>query len=197
MASKHDKPTSVIHKLSSLQPSSSLPSFPGPPRPHSRTNSGRSTALRSAEEQLRYIREGDTSWQRQHPDSSNESPSSPTTSSSSTAVAMNGDDQTKTEQTIRVYLHHVRKTDTMPLILLAYKISATMLKKANRLWSTDSIQSREKLYLPVDDCGVKAQSCPYPPKSNITSKEDKQIGLDERTNAHGDNGEWPPRLRDQ
>jgi hypothetical protein len=110
---------------------------------------------------------------------------------------MNGDEQTKTERTVRVYLHHVRKTDTMPLILLAYEISAAVLKKANRLWATDSIQSREKLYLPVHECGVKAQSCPSPPRSNIMFKKDTQIGLDERTNAHGDNGEWPPRLRDQ
>lgn len=192
MASRHD--TSTFESIS-LSPSlSSSSRQPRPPQ--SRANSGRSI-LRSAEEQLRHIREGDTSWQCQQAASSDEFSVSRPTSSSSTIVTLNGEDPARTERTVRVYLHHVRKTDTIPLILLAYEISAAVLKKANRLWATDSIQSRDKLYIPVDECGVEPQPCPAPQNSNDYSTKNGQVGIDEPVNGHGENGGWPPRLPDQ
>ena len=125
MASRHaPSPFETTYSPSS-EPLPSLPSTPTQSRPApSRLNSRRSTLL-SAEEQLRYLKEGDTSWQRQRTDVVTGSSNSRPSSSSSTVRTLNGDDRdAKGERTVRVYLHHVRKTDTLPLILLAYEISA-------------------------------------------------------------------------
>src|SRR5208282_6060814 len=197
MASRHaPSPFETTYPPSS-EPLSSLSSTPTQSRPApSRLNFRRSTLL-SAEEQLRYLKEGDTSWQRQRTDVVTGSSNSRPSSSSSTVRTLNGDDRdAKGERTVRVYLHHVRKTDTLPLILLAYEISAVSLRKANRLWATDSIQSREKLHLPVDECAVKPERCTSPLQTNGPLHENGDVDIDQLSKAHGENGEWPPRLHD-
>src|SRR5271170_7374010 len=89
--------------------------------PAQRLNSGKST-LRSAEEQLRDIRRGDTSWQCSNSPLFFDSPRPRQSNLSSSVDKLDDeDDRAITEPQIRVYLHHVRKTDTMPLILLAYE----------------------------------------------------------------------------
>jgi hypothetical protein len=193
MSSRHER------SPSSPQPSSiansSVPVSPQKPRarpPHSRNNSSRS-ALRSAEEQLQDIRDGDTSWQRSHSPSVVDSSSLDGLSPGAENAEANNNNNAKKEPTVRVYLHHVRKTDTLPLLLLAYETSATVLKKSNRLWSTDSIQSRKELYLPMEECGIKAQPCqpPQDPKSKTSAAR----SLDNKHyHTNIENGEWPVRL---
>jgi hypothetical protein len=193
MASRND------HLLSQpISAPSSRSATPHPTRPPAqRLNSGKST-LRSAEEQLRDIRQGDTSWQRTNSPLPFDSPRSRQSNSSSSVDKLDeGDDRATREPQIRVYLHHVQKTDTMPLILLAYEISASVLKKSNRLWAADSIQSREKLYLPVDECGVIPVPCSPPLKPKDTLLNGVQADLDKASKAQGENGEWPPRLPNQ
>lgn len=56
-----------------------------------------------------------------------------------------------------VYLHHVRKEDTLAGITIRYNCSAMALRKANRMWPNDTVQSRPVLILPVDACGVKGK----------------------------------------
>lgn len=185
MSSRHDVRTSPRNRNnSSPQQSSIRDARPANPR----HDSSRSTLL-SAEEQLRNIREGDTSWQLNHVLHANGNPID-VAASSPNKVNLVPSDQKGTAPTVRVYLHHVRKTDTLPLILLAYGISATVLKKANRMWATDSIQSRKKLYLPVDECSVETEPCP-PPASSAEARNENTM---ERSNVHGENGDWPPRL---
>jgi hypothetical protein len=197
MASRHAPSPFEITYSPSSPSSSSFPTILGQSRPpHLQVNSSRST-LRSAEEQLRYLKEGDTSWQRRQQinivaESSNSRPSS----SSSTVRTSNGDRDAKSERTVRVYLHHVRKTDTLPFILLAYEISGAVLRKSNRLWATDSIRSRDTLHLPVDECAVKPERCIFPPQTNGLLDENCDVGIDKHAKAHGENGEWPPRLHD-
>jgi len=84
----------------------------------------------------------------------------------------------------------------MPLILLAYEISAAVLKKSNRLWATDSIQSRKKLYLPVDECGVKPEGC-SPPEQEAVKPDQVHDEVLPNGIVHGENAEWPPRLDEQ
>jgi len=145
-----------------------------------RGNFGRSN-LRSAEEQLRDLRDGDTSWQRDNYSSLRNSQDSDGPVSSGALHIQNPQtDRVAAQQPlVRVYLHHVRKTDTLPLILFAYEISATLLNKANRLWATDSVQSREELYLPVEKCGVKPAPCSPPPqksKCHQSRNQDENLG---------------------
>ncbi|KAK4499537.1 hypothetical protein PRZ48_010053 [Zasmidium cellare] len=56
-----------------------------------------------------------------------------------------------------VYVHPVKKDETLAGITIRYNISANALRKANRMWPNDTIQSRQTLILPVDACGVKGK----------------------------------------
>lgn len=56
-----------------------------------------------------------------------------------------------------VYLHHVKKSDTVAGITIRYNIAANALRKANRMWPNDVVQARTTLILPVDACGVKGR----------------------------------------
>lgn len=144
---------------------------------NTRSNFGRSN-LRSAEEQLRDLRDGDTSWQHNNDSSLRKSQDSdgPVLPGASHIQNTQTDRVATQQPLVRVYLHHVRKTDTLPLILFAYEISATVLNKANRLWATDSVQSREELYLPVEKCGVKPAPCSPPPQESECQQPRKQDG---------------------
>ncbi|KAK9470289.1 uncharacterized protein V1510DRAFT_423497 [Dipodascopsis tothii] len=51
-----------------------------------------------------------------------------------------------------VYIHDVRPTDTLAGVSLAYGISADSLRKSNRMWAHDTIQSRPFLLLPTEYC---------------------------------------------
>jgi hypothetical protein len=162
-----------------------------------RLNSGRST-LRSAVEQLRDIRQGDTSWQRSNSPLLHDSPNTRQSNSSASVDKVNeGSHRVPTEPQIRVYLHHVQRVDTMPLIVLAYEISASDLKKANRLWAADSIQTREKLYLPVDKCKVNATTCPPPLKREPTASKDTILDLVQTSELHERHGDGPTQLSSQ
>ncbi|KAK3696858.1 hypothetical protein LTR37_017764 [Vermiconidia calcicola] len=61
-----------------------------------------------------------------------------------------------------VYLHHVQKDDTLAGITIKYNCSANVLRKANRMWPNDTVQSRQTIVLPVDACGVKGRPVPGP-----------------------------------
>lgn len=57
-----------------------------------------------------------------------------------------------------VYVHHVKPTDTLEGLVLIYNISAHALRKANRLWMNDSVQTRKIIFLPVAECLVKGRT---------------------------------------
>ncbi|KAK0928823.1 hypothetical protein LTR91_004114 [Friedmanniomyces endolithicus] len=59
-----------------------------------------------------------------------------------------------------VYVHHVRKADTLAGITIKYNCSVATLHKANRMWPNDPVHSRDTLILPVDACGVKGKMMP-------------------------------------
>lgn len=61
-----------------------------------------------------------------------------------------------------VYVHHVQKADTYAGIILRYKCGEDAFRKANGLWSRDSIQTRKWLTLPVDTCEVRGRPCEAP-----------------------------------
>jgi LysM repeat protein len=85
-----------------------------------------------------------------------------------------------------VYLHHVRKTDTLPLIVLAYQISAPVLKKANRLWATDSILTRDVLHLPVQECSITPEKCEAPIRDDTENKAREREDERMQVNSHNE-----------
>jgi hypothetical protein len=68
-------------------------------------------------------------------------------------------------------------------MLLAYQISAPVLRKANRLWATDSIQTRDVLHLPVDECNITPETCQPPIRNNNAPSNRVRGRDDERTQA--------------
>jgi hypothetical protein len=56
-----------------------------------------------------------------------------------------------------VYLHHVKPNDTFIGLTIRYNCQPTVIRKANRLWPNDPIQSRKTILLPVDACAVKGR----------------------------------------
>lgn len=70
-----------------------------------------------------------------------------------------------------VYLHHVKSGDTLAGITIYYNCSANVLRKANRMWPNDTVQSRETIILPVDACGVKGKPVPGPEALDLLTSE--------------------------
>lgn len=54
-----------------------------------------------------------------------------------------------------VYVHKVNKSDTLPKIILQYRIPGDILRRANRMYANDSIHFRDVLLLPVDACAIQ------------------------------------------
>jgi hypothetical protein len=61
-----------------------------------------------------------------------------------------------------VYVHKVLPTDTYAGIILRYKCMEDAFRKANGLWSRDSIQVRKWVIIPVDACEVRGRPCDPP-----------------------------------
>ena len=61
-----------------------------------------------------------------------------------------------------VYVHHVQKDDTLAGITIKYNCAASVVRKANRMWPNDTVQSRQTIVLPVASCGVKGTPCAAP-----------------------------------
>lgn len=64
-----------------------------------------------------------------------------------------------------VYIHKVLPNDTYAGIILRYKCMEDAFRKANGLWSRDSIQVRKWVLIPVDACEVRGRPCD-PPAGN-------------------------------
>ena len=76
-----------------------------------------------------------------------------------------------------VYIHHVKKDDTLAGITIKYNCSANVLRKANRMWPNDTVQVRQIIVLPVDACGVKGKPVPDPEALDLLSAESESDAL--------------------
>ena len=56
-----------------------------------------------------------------------------------------------------VYIHHVRPQDTLAGLSIKYNCEQAVLRKSNRMWPNDSVQTKQTVVLPVDACGVKGR----------------------------------------
>lgn len=54
--------------------------------------------------------------------------------------------------TVRVLIHPVSPTDTLPSLALHYGADPALLRKSNKLWPGDPVQIRKVIYIPVDGC---------------------------------------------
>ncbi|CAM1511116.1 Fc.00g086290.m01.CDS01 [Cosmosporella sp. VM-42] len=61
-----------------------------------------------------------------------------------------------------VYVHKVQLNDTYAGLILRYQCREDAFRKANGLWSRDSVQMRKWLTIPVDACEIKGRPCEAP-----------------------------------
>lgn len=83
----------------------------------------------------------------------------------------NSDDTSTSEQPLDehlVYIHYVQPNDTYAGIILRYQCREDVFRKANGLWSRDSIQTRKWLTIPVDACEIRGFPCKSPDTANAT-----------------------------
>ena len=72
-----------------------------------------------------------------------------------------------------VYIHNVRPQDTLAGISIKYNCEQAVLRKANRMWPNDSVQTKKAVVLPVDACGVKGRPAHGP---DALPEEDLLLG---------------------
>ncbi|KAI6781784.1 uncharacterized protein J7T54_004950 [Emericellopsis cladophorae] len=66
-----------------------------------------------------------------------------------------------------VYVHWVQASDTFAGIVLKYRCREDVFRRANGLWSRDSIQTRKWVTIPVDACDVRGRPCEAPSWRNV------------------------------
>ncbi|KAI8938567.1 hypothetical protein NX059_004446 [Plenodomus lindquistii] len=72
-----------------------------------------------------------------------------------------------------VYIHCVRPQDTLAGLSIKYNCQQAILRKSNRMWPNDSVQTKQTIVLPVDACGVKGRPVPGP---EVLPDEDLLMG---------------------
>lgn len=72
-----------------------------------------------------------------------------------------------------VYIHTVRPQDTLAGISIKYNCEQAILRKSNRMWPNDSVQTKKTVVLPVDACGVKGRPAQGP---DALPEEDLLLG---------------------
>jgi hypothetical protein len=101
-----------------------------------------------------------------------------------------------------VYIHHVRPQDTLAGISIKYNCQQPVLRKSNRMWPNDSVQTKKTLLLPVDACGVKGRPAQGPhalPEEDLLLGEFGDHSSSETPRAEQNslpNGWSTPRQRD-
>ncbi|KHJ32321.1 hypothetical protein EV44_g5891 [Erysiphe necator] len=84
-----------------------------------------------------------------------------------------------------VYVHYVQPHDTIQGVVLRFRSRMDVFKKANRLWAGDSIQLRDKVFLPVDACEIKGRPCQPPTINSSVELKSPTSGLNkDESNFH-------------
>ncbi|KAF8971091.1 hypothetical protein BDZ97DRAFT_1651638 [Flammula alnicola] len=76
------------------------------------------------------------------------------------------------EEEKEVIVHHVTSKDSLAGVSLKYGISLANLRRANQLWTSDTIHRRDVLYIPIDQASRVREYIPEP--TLITFPSDSQ-----------------------
>ncbi|KAJ4243587.1 hypothetical protein NW762_014779 [Fusarium torreyae] len=71
-------------------------------------------------------------------------------------------EQPQQPQEYLVYIHKVEPSDTYAGLILRYQCREDAFRKANGLWTRDSVQVRKWLTIPVDACDIRGRPCDPP-----------------------------------
>ncbi|CDW93625.1 hypothetical protein [Sporisorium scitamineum] len=123
--------------------------------------------------------------QQQQQSFSSRTPSSASSHGTATATAHSAD----TEQ-VRVLIHPVAPTDTLPSLALHYGADIQALRKSNKLWPGDPVQIRKVIYIPVDSCKHR------PPNAEIKVVPATRGAVD-ATNANTNTLVFVPKVEEE
>lgn len=90
-----------------------------------------------------------------------------------------------------VYVHNVQPHDTMQGVVLKFHSRMDVFKKANRLWTGDSIQLRDKVFLPVEACEIKGKPCQSPAPDDLEDLNLKVSGIEKKKSHFCDLDNFP------
>lgn len=93
-----------------------------------------------------------------------------------------------------VYIHRVRPEDTLAGISIRYNCQMAVVKKANRMWSNDGVQTRTTIVLPVDACTVKGKRVPSPGRERPREEEEEDLLCGDGTGDRDHDRETAPPL---
>ncbi|KAF2442942.1 hypothetical protein P171DRAFT_474258 [Karstenula rhodostoma CBS 690.94] len=86
-----------------------------------------------------------------------------------------------------IYIHNVRPQDTLAGITIKFNCQPAVLRKANRMWPNDSVQTKKTIVLPVDACGVKGR-----PVAGPAAQQDDDLLLGDWSNNPKDSSNGLP-----
>ncbi|KAL7413068.1 hypothetical protein BDY24DRAFT_370495 [Mrakia frigida] len=69
---------------------------------------------------------------------------------------------------VDVLVHEVQPTDTLAKVALLYGIELSILRKSNKLWSSDTIHLRRTLYVPLEACRLRETVVHGPGPDQVT-----------------------------
>ncbi|KAF1913251.1 hypothetical protein BDU57DRAFT_349214 [Ampelomyces quisqualis] len=101
-----------------------------------------------------------------------------------------------------VYIHKVSPQDTLAGLSIKYNCDHAVLRKSNRMWPNDSVQTKKVIVLPVDACGVKGRPAhgpdPLPEEDHLLGVYGESSGskLPETQEQGLPNGWTVPRKKD-
>ena len=61
-----------------------------------------------------------------------------------------------------VYIHKIKREDTLAGVMLKYGCQPDAFRKVNRFWPNDNIQTRNQVFLPVEACSVRGKKVDQP-----------------------------------
>ncbi len=68
----------------------------------------------------------------------------------------------ETEGDTLVYIHKIKREDTLAGVMLKYGCGSDAFRKVNRFWPNDNIQTRKQVFLPVASCAVRGKKVDQP-----------------------------------
>lgn len=66
------------------------------------------------------------------------------------------------EEDALVYVHKIRREDTLAGVMLKYGCQPDVFRKVNRFWPNDNIQVRNHVFLPVEACTIRGKKVDGP-----------------------------------
>ncbi|CAG8509215.1 6450_t:CDS:2, partial [Diversispora eburnea] len=94
----------------------------------------------------------------------------------------------------KVIVHNVKPSDTLAGVALFYGIELSILKKANKLWTNDSIHMRKYLNIPLEDCTITEDETNVMVQDDHITIVNQLLNVNNTYNDNSSNSSFTPNL---